>query len=90
MAVRNLLTLIPINAVVLEGLEIFAHPGLGSGASGDPTPSTDAPDVVLEKLFSTKSISPTKLLYNLEVCGNNNETIILYNTCTFIILYSVY
>ena len=70
MAVRNLLSLIPINAKVLEGLEIFVHPGLGPGASGDLRPSTNSPQAILEDFFSTKSISPNELLYNLEVKKN--------------------
>ena len=67
MAVRNLLSLIPINTKVLEGLEVFVHPDMGPGASGDPRPFPKSPKEVLDELFSTKNVSPTELLYNLEV-----------------------
>ena len=65
-AVRTLLALIPINQKVLEALEVFIHPMSSEGASEDPNlPSS--PEAVLNEYYDASNISPTLLLYNLEV-----------------------
>lgn len=66
--VRNLLMLIPTDRTVSDVLEVFTHQTPG-GASEDPDVAL-TPQAVLEKYFTPSNISPTKLLYNLEVCNN--------------------
>ena len=66
-AVRTLLSLIPINQKVLEALEVFVHPISTEGASED-TRLPPTPAAVLSEFYDASTVSPTQLLYNLEVC----------------------
>ena len=66
-AVRTLLSLIPINQKVLEALEVFVHPISSQGASED-TRLPPSPKAVLSEFYDAAAVSPTLLLYNLEVC----------------------
>ena len=65
-AVRTLLSLIPINQKVLEALEVFVHPISSQGASED-TRLPPSPKAVLSEFYDAAAVSPTLLLYNLEV-----------------------
>ena len=65
-AVRTLLSLIPINQKVLEALEVFVHPISSEGASED-TRLPPTPAAVLSEFYDASTVSPTQLLYNLEV-----------------------
>ncbi|XP_019864038.1 PREDICTED: uncharacterized protein LOC109593374 [Amphimedon queenslandica] len=65
-AVRTLLSLIPINQKVLEALEVFVHPISTEGASED-TRLPPTPAAVLSDFYDASKVSPTQLLYNLEV-----------------------
>ena len=64
--VRTLLSLIPINQKVLEALEVFVHPISSQGASED-TRLPPSPKAVLSEFYDAAAVSPTLLLYNLEV-----------------------
>ena len=70
-AVRSLLKLIPINPQVLEALEVFIHQK-PEGAS-DESYSQPSPEDVLKEFYDVATISPTQLLYNLEVGAQKQE-----------------
>ena len=67
MAVRQLLSLIPVNHSITEALEAFIHPTSSSQGASEDSRSPPTPQMVLNEHYDASGVSPTQLLYNLEV-----------------------
>ena len=75
-AVRNLLSLIPINQKTIESLEVFVHPVPDEGASEDHRSSFLSPQAVLNEFYDSSRVSPSQLLYNMEVIELSSQFLI--------------